>query len=137
MNALQEELAAFTIGGLVWGNDPNTPIPGLTPGQKFDGNASGTANFAGGWTRMNEEGGELAYLPQGTAIVPADKTNRILDSGSGDNSVNATVNITIEGSADQNTVSRIRDELTAFFDAMWRKKQSQQTNTRALWQAAV
>lgn len=51
------------------------------------GNASGTDNFEGGWTRVNEAGGEIiharhgpgvAYLPQGSAVIPASKTDEIL-----------------------------------------------------------
>lgn len=34
------------------------------------GHASGTPNFHGGWTRINEKGGEMAYLPSGTQIIP-------------------------------------------------------------------
>ena len=55
-------------------------------------NALGTHFFGGGWTKMNERGGELAYLPGGSAIVPADKTDKILNGGSGIN-----VQVTIQG----------------------------------------
>lgn len=36
------------------------------------GNARGTENFEGGLTRINEEGGEIVNLPQGTQIIPHD-----------------------------------------------------------------
>lgn len=48
-------------------------------GASIPGNASGTDNFEGGWTHINERGGELAFLPSGSAIIPADKTDRILE----------------------------------------------------------
>lgn len=38
------------------------------------GHASGTPNFQGGWTRINEKGGEMAYLPSGTQIIPHEAT---------------------------------------------------------------
>ena len=44
-------------------------------GTKVPHNARGTDNHPGGWTYINDgpNGGELAYLPGGSAIVPADK----------------------------------------------------------------
>ena len=39
---------------------------------KFPGNASGTNNWRGGLTWINEEGGELVNLPRGTQIIPHD-----------------------------------------------------------------
>ena len=45
-------------------------------GVNIPGNADGTPSFAGGWTRMNEEGGELASCLGGSAIIPADQTER-------------------------------------------------------------
>lgn len=55
----------------------------------FGGHAKGTNDFEGGWTRVHEAGGELiqakhsgglAYLPQGSAVIPASKTEEILSS---------------------------------------------------------
>lgn len=42
-------------------------------------NAKGTDSFEGGLTYMNEEGGELALLPSGTAIIPADRSEQLID----------------------------------------------------------
>jgi hypothetical protein len=47
-------------------------------GAEIPHNATGTDNFKGGWTHINESGGELAFLPSGSAIIPADKTDRIM-----------------------------------------------------------
>lgn len=53
----------------------------------FAGNAKGTDNFDGGWTRVHEAGDELiqakhsggiAYLPRGSAVVPASKTAELI-----------------------------------------------------------
>ena len=41
-------------------------------------NASGTANFEGGFTEINEHGGEIVYLPGGSVIYPHATTMRIL-----------------------------------------------------------
>lgn len=41
-------------------------------------NARGTDNWEGGPTIINEDGGELAILPSGSKVIPADKTDRIL-----------------------------------------------------------
>ena len=35
-------------------------------------NAAGTTNWRGGWTRVNEKGGEIMNLPSGTQIIPHD-----------------------------------------------------------------
>ena len=39
---------------------------------KYKGNASGTSNWIGGVTRINEKGGEIVDLPHGTRIIPHD-----------------------------------------------------------------
>ncbi|MBW9170781.1 phage tail tape measure protein [Clostridium estertheticum] len=44
------------------------------------GHALGSNYFDGGATKINERGGEMAILPSGSKIIPADKTNRILDN---------------------------------------------------------
>ena len=77
-------------------------------------NASGTNNFAGGWTHIHEEGGELAFLPGGTAIVPADKTDRILSMNSSTSkNVNVDIHITVDGATsaqDKSEIARIAAE---------------------------
>ena len=47
---------------------------GAAAGGGPKGHASGTPNFEGGWTRINEKGGEMAYLPSGTQIIPHEAT---------------------------------------------------------------
>ena len=39
--------------------------------------ASGTSYFPGGWTRVNERGGEIMRLPGGTQIIPHDVSRRM------------------------------------------------------------
>lgn len=42
--------------------------------KKLRGNASGTDNWAGGWTKVNENGLERIYLPSGSRIQTASET---------------------------------------------------------------
>ena len=41
-------------------------------------NATGTMNWKGGWTEINERGGEIVDLPSGSRIYPAQTTERII-----------------------------------------------------------
>lgn len=72
-------------------------------GTKVPHNARGTDDHPGGWTYINDgpNGGELAYLPGGSAIVPADKTDRIISRGGSSKVLHfaPSVNITVSGSA--------------------------------------
>lgn len=44
---------------------------------KVTGHATGTSFFPGGWTRVNERGGEIMRLPGGTQIIPHDVSRRM------------------------------------------------------------
>ena len=55
------------------------------------GNATGTSYFPGGWTRINERGGEIVNLPGGTQIIPHDISQRMV-GGRG-----ITVQVIIQG----------------------------------------
>lgn len=103
--------------------------------------ASGTPSFEGGWTRMNEEGGELAYLPSGTAIIPADQTDKIInDSTTNNSAVEYTDSSTFApqlsivvgeggGAVDEEALlARIRDQMEQF----WREKKEDEYHKRAL-----
>lgn len=50
-------------------------------GTQIPHNADGDPNFPGGWTHINERGGEIAYLPSGSTIIPADKSEQIINNG--------------------------------------------------------
>ena len=59
---------------------------GLTPRQRGmmpEVNALGTNYWHGGVTLMNERGGELVNLPNGSQIIPADQTNKIMRNAGG------------------------------------------------------
>ena len=47
---------------------------------KVTGHATGTSYFPGGWTRVNERGGEIMRLPGGTQIIPHDVSRRMAGS---------------------------------------------------------
>ena len=57
----------------------------------FGGHATGTSYFPGGWTRINERGGEIVNLPGGTQIIPHDVSQRM----AGGQTVN--VYVTVQG----------------------------------------
>lgn len=44
----------------------------------FGGHATGTSYFPGGWTRINERGGEIVNLPGGTQIIPHDVSRQMV-----------------------------------------------------------
>lgn len=54
-------------------------------------NATGTNYFEGGWTHVNENGGEIMNLPNGTQIIPHDVSTKM---GRG---ISITNNISIDG----------------------------------------
>ena len=58
---------------------------------RLDGNAMGTPSWRGGYTRVNERGGEIMNLPSGTQIIPHDVSVK----AAGGRSV--TVNVNIQG----------------------------------------
>ena len=58
---------------------------------RLDGNAMGTSYWRGGYTRVNERGGEIMNLPSGTQIIPHDVSVK----AAGGRSV--TVNVNIQG----------------------------------------
>lgn len=54
--------------------------------------ATGTQYFKGGLAQINERGGELVNLPNGSKVIPADKTDKLLSDKSA-----PTINITVQG----------------------------------------
>lgn len=77
-------------------------------------NASGTQHFKGGWTHINEQGGEMAYLPSGSKIIPADKSQRLIDGmGTGNQEVQVMVSmpISIQGNADKDTLKELEERI--------------------------
>ena len=120
-------------------------------------NAGGTDNFPGGWTHINEDGGELAYLPGGSAIIPADKTDAILgdetsSSAAGEivnnDSSNSTtyedkstfapeisISVTVTGdtaSDPEELADLIAQKCKDEAEKLWRQKKEQELHDRAM-----
>lgn len=69
------------------------PTGGSPSGLRWDGNATGTPYWKGGPTRINEGGrGEIVDLPNGTRIIPHDKSMKEVGSGT-----TVNVNLTVSG----------------------------------------
>ena len=58
---------------------------------KVTGHATGTSYFPGGWTRVNERGGEIMRLPGGTQIIPHDISRQMVGGPS------IAVYVTVQG----------------------------------------
>jgi hypothetical protein len=67
-------------------------------------NASGTANFSGGATWVNENGPEIADLPNGTRIYPAAETRRMLAGNDNSGGGGTTVHVYAEDAVLAETV---------------------------------
>lgn len=83
-------------------------------GANIPHNADGDNYFQGGWTHINERGGEIAYLPSGSTIVPADKSEQIIAGGrqqsiKNDVNFNPTIKIEILGGSNEGTHGMVED----------------------------
>ena len=45
--------------------------------------ANGTSYFSGGLAQINERGGEIVDLPNGSRVIPADKSKKMLENSNG------------------------------------------------------
>lgn len=78
--------------------------------------ATGTQYFKGGVAEIGEHGGEIVNLPNGSQVIPADKSEKMLSGGG-----NVNINLTIQGNVIGNDdfandvgstiVKKIKDEL--------------------------
>lgn len=84
-----------TAGPVKTTTSTTTTVPKPTPSSLLSlpslGNATGTPYWRGGYTRVNERGGEIMNLPSGTQIIPHDVSVK----AAGGRSV--TVNVNIQG----------------------------------------
>lgn len=105
--------------------------------------AEGTPRFEGGWTHMNEEGGELAFLPSGTAIIPADKTDEIIRSSTSGStvvyedrsSVSLTLHVHIDGgngAEEDGLPDRIAQRVRQEVESLLQEKKEQEFHIRAM-----
>lgn len=87
-----------TAGPVKTTTSTTTTIPKPTPSSLLSlpglpglGKATGTPYWRGGYTRVNERGGEIMNLPSGTQIIPHDVSVKAADGRS------VTVNVNIQG----------------------------------------
>lgn len=71
-------------------------------------NATGTNYFEGGWTHVNENGGEIMNLPNGTQIIPHDVSTKM----GGGNNVTVSVNVAGNVISDDDFVNRIGETIS-------------------------
>lgn len=83
---------AWTTANEVRSNLSLGGVPSIT------GNATGTNYFEGGLTHVNEVGGEIMNLPNGTQIIPHDISEKMASSGGN----NVTVNMNVAGNVINN-----------------------------------
>lgn len=100
---LDEKISGIPILGSIWKAGKSTgswiaeKLSGWWQGQTqginwgIGGHATGTSYFAGGWTRVNERGGEIMRLPGGTQIIPHDVSKRMVGGPS------IAVYVTVQG----------------------------------------
>jgi hypothetical protein len=69
-------------------------------------NATGTDNWRGGLTSIDEKGGEIVDLPSGTRIYPADKSAQMMSGGAGNVTHNYNT-LTVNTGADPRQVLTI------------------------------
>lgn len=89
-------------------------ITGLT------GHATGTNHFGGGWTEINERGGEIVDLPSGSRIYPHATTEKMLAkefSGAGGGGNNYTVTGNTFVVREEADIDRIAHSLFSMFGA--------------------
>ena len=72
---LDDKIEGIPIIGSIYKSGKNL---GGWIADKLSGHATGTSYFAGGWTRVNERGGEILRLPGGTQIIPHDVSKRMV-----------------------------------------------------------
>lgn len=79
-------LTTITLPGWLGGGSIGLSVPNIP---KF---ATGTQYFSGGLAQINERGGEIVNLPNGSKVIPADKTDKILNGSGG-----TTVQVIVQG----------------------------------------
>jgi hypothetical protein len=104
-------LIKSVLGGSIGGTGQVFSSPAAWAG--LPGNATGTADWAGGLTRVNEKGGEIMNLPNGTQIIPHDISSRMAQASAsrgGNITVHYAPQIDATG-ADPAAISRLTIEL--------------------------
>lgn len=98
------------------------------------GHASGTNDFSGGLTRINEQGGEMAILPSGSQIIPADQTENIINTSRHSKSVTFApqISVTMSGNASDEEKEQTKAWFLQMCRDAYRQMQNEDTNIEAL-----
>lgn len=72
-------------------------------------NATGTNYFEGGWTHVNENGGEIMNLPNGTQIIPHDVSTKM----GGGYTINCPVNISGNVIGNNEFINQVGDAISS------------------------
>lgn len=113
---------------------------GDSGGDDLPHNDSGTPDFPGGWTHINERGGEVAYLPSGSTIIPADKSRQLLSNVSGGSAapmdINLNVTVTISGDIPENKLHELEESFRRIvqneFPPLIKKEMDKETKRKAI-----
>ena len=133
-----EAFSRITVAAREAGNASSIQV-----GTNIPHNAQGTDNFQGGPTWMNEQGGELAILPGGSSIIPADQTDRLMQSFSSSTTTNNNassraisiapqIEIVVTGNPDTGAISNMKEELRKVFDELLQEAQDKDYADRAM-----
>ncbi|MDU4696390.1 MAG: phage tail tape measure protein [Paenibacillus sp.] len=105
VNGLIEKVNSISVDIPDWmgGGTFGFNIPFRIP--KF---ALGTSYFRGGLAQINERGGEIVNLPGGSQVIPADKSERMINGSRG----NVTIQIIVQGNliGEEEEVNRIMNK---------------------------
>ena len=101
---------------------------------RIPGHARGTSNFEGGLTRINEEGGELAILPGGTQIIPADQTDNLINASRHSKSITFApqFNIQLSGNPSEEQLQNLEERIMEIARRMFEQLQDEDSSVEAL-----
>lgn len=91
---VQNKTATITTNQVINYSTTGNPLPGQPLLPPLPHNAAGTDNFAGGLTHINEEGGEIVGLPNGSQIIPHDISMEMAKNKNRKMSVTQNLNVT-------------------------------------------
>lgn len=103
------------------------------------GHARGTDNFEGGLTRINEEGGELAILPGGSKIIPADQTDNIINAFRHSRSVTFAphISISMSGNPSEEEKEQVKAWILQVVHEAYQEIQDEEADIEALQDALL
>lgn len=79
--------------------------------EQLEGNANGTAYFRGGASMVNERGGEMQVLRNGTSVIPADRTKQMIEGQSGKGETTNHFHIDARGMSVDELVTKLKRRL--------------------------